>query len=371
MADEFLTFLVAGLIIIAILLVIFAGGIFVEGIDGPREFTTRKNLTAAAIIGPQDVNVTKVFTANFDASYTKQTTTQSAGTSEIRNGVLFGSSTLKYTVNAAEIEAMAIKFDVTRTNSISELVIVINNQTFLEQKLFRGHYEYIVPREFLSEKMDIIISARSSTWRLWAPNLYNLENIDFVIKAFSLEQEETNFFLEDWEYDNFRTGKVELNLEENIGRMVLIVNGDTAFSDSVGDLDTVSIQKSYFKKGTNSVIFSGRENSKFAGRARIRITYVDTRENSARLDFNLTQSQYNNFPRGRIVFDVIDVQKSGGLQVRVSNGNEVLLNEFQSVGEGKITVWINKRDVLPGINKIEIKSVDGAVFAIENFKIEF
>ena len=202
-------------------------------------------------------------------------------------------------------------------------------------------------------------------------DLYNLENIDFVITAFSLEQEETNFFLEDWEYDNFRTGKVELNLEENIGRMVLIVNGDTAFSDSVGDLDTVSIQKSYFKKGTNSVIFSGRENSKFAGRARIRITYVDTRENSARLDFNLTQSQYNNFPRGRIVFDVIDVQKSGGLQVRVSNGNEVLLNEFQSVGEGKITVWINKRDVLPGINKIEIKSVDGAVFAIENFKIEF
>src|SRR3989344_5546117 len=221
MADEFLTFLVAGLIIIAILLVIFAGGIFVEGIDGPREFTTRKTVTAAAIIGPQDVNVTKVFTANFDASYTKQTTTQSAGTSEIRNGVLFGSSTLKYTVNAAEIEAMAIKFDVTRTNSISELVIVINNQTFLEQKLFRGHYEYIVPREFLSEKMDIIISARSSTWRLWAPNLYNLENIDFVIKAFSLEQEETNFFLEDWEHDNFRTGKVELNLEENIGRMVL------------------------------------------------------------------------------------------------------------------------------------------------------
>ena len=48
-----------------------------------------------------------------------------------------------------------------------------------------------------------------------------------------------------------------------------------------------------------------------------------------------------------------------------------MLNEFQSVGEGKITVWINKRDVLPGINKIEIKSVDGAVFAIENFKIEF
>lgn len=368
MANEFLIFLVAGLIALAALLIISGFGPSVE----IKEFASpptviEKNLTGALLVGPKDIDINRPYTLDFSISNLWANKTHSVGDKELYNGLIFGSNSLKYNIKADEPVKMTVNFYVAKTNSYAPMMIKVDDNIIAKKVFVFGEYEIPVPKEFLSDEMIVEISALSSGWRIWAPTVYNLKDIKVVVESFDQKINDFKFDIID-EYQTFKNGKIEFGVGEARGTFIAELNGKKIYS---GPLDNIRFGESDIRFGTNSLVFRAGNHSEFSGNSVVTITYTTRTEEKVEKSFDLSKSKYDSFTSGKIRFDVVNITKSGGVSVKILSGSEVLFKEYQNLEERGYSLTFKKNNVKVGSNTAVIESVDDSVFAIKNLEISY
>ncbi len=370
--DEFVVALVGILAALAVLMLI--AGVFQvpSDVSVPRERVSEAaNLTGAFVVGPSGESAKKPFdVGRFNTSYIRTSREVTLGSKELFNGVLFGSNRISYFLEAKNPESLEIAFRVARTNSYAPLSIRVNGQKVEERTFIPGEYKIPVDKS-LNESMVIEIAPLSSSWRIWAPAFYGLEDIRLIVRSYSSKISEYEFLVLETEYRDFREGIINLALDENTGSLTTEINGQIVHSGSLKDYDTIRFNRSSLKLGRNTLAMKSDLNSVFSGRANMTIEYKSDIENFLEVPFNVTRSQRDGLEKrsGLVKFTVVQVSKPGGLEVKLLGDSQELFSDFAKAEERTYEFSFGRSNVLPGSNRVQIRSAAGAVFAVKDVAV--
>ena len=368
--ETFVIFLIAGLVAFGALLVLFGGITEIEPIGIGTEAKVVYNISGAVLVGPEDVDAHKQYDMNLDVSYKKGEEIYPLEGKELSNGLLFGSDSIKYHIEAEGIDSLDVNFRIVRTNSYAPLVIKINNKIAHEKVYYPGYSSISIDEEFLSEDMLIEIEAASSGWKIWAPNVYLIEDVELKVKSYLMNSNEFKFTLLE-EYNNFKQGKIDLHLDENMGKLVAKLNNRIIYSDVVSDYKTIEFNKSALRSGKNSLVIKADLDSFFSGKADLTIFYKTEEMNRIEKTMNITESEYSAFDDGRIEFSIVDLITPGGVSVKIMYFDETLYSEYKTASTGDYEVSFGKDDIREGVNTVIIESIDDAVFLVKGFKVSY
>lgn len=349
--DEFIYFLVGGLLILGVLLAIF-GLVYVSG---PTGTSTLLGFGSPIFVGTNEFDSVETLYASFDANNYLQTNVFNAGSRRISNGLLFGATFIVLDIGNAG--STFVSFDVTNTNRYGALIIRLDDKAVYEQLLDEGHYEFS-----LGPANRIEIGVRSSEWRIWAPAIYDLDNVKITANVYPREISTFTFELE--EPEKIETARVDFNLRDNAGALIIKLNGNVVYDGAMNPRQSIFVDNTKLDN-LNIITFDAREDSKFSGLATIALTRKTLQEKELQAVVNLTQDEYNKFSTGTLAFDVVDVFRPGGYNIKIINGDQLLLNEFVKLERGYFEFTLKKENLRPGLNIIVIRSLDDAAFNIQ------
>jgi hypothetical protein len=373
MADDFLVFLVAGLIIIAVLIAGFAMYPFNWGAGEKKCCEPSQDILdfqGALFVGPKDIDTYRPYElGHFTADFESGLNIYTLGNKVIKNGVLFGDTDFRYHIESLHIEEVQIKFVVRDTNNYGPLVVKVNGIVLEERAFEKGEYTINAPVNILSDDMLVEIYATSSGLRLWAPTYYDLGDVRLLVKGFSQNSLAYSFTTIE-EYNTFSEGRIELQLDENVGEIVITMNDREIYSGPVTNLQTFKFSKSYLNYGQNYMAIYAKENSRFSGTAKMLIFYKTIYDTRLDVPFSLNQTEFDKLKTGRITFDILSVTRGGGLSVKIACDNRVTYNAYADLAEGNYEFTFDKSNVRLGTNYLIIGSVDKGVFAIKNVAVK-
>jgi len=374
MVDEFIAFLVAGLVILAALLAIFSGEAafsFTGQASYDRvSLASEKNFTDTVLIGEGEDEIgNNINMGAFSAGYEKSSKSYSLGSDNLYNGLFFGTKSLKQHIDVKGPEKLIIKFAVKEANGYGPLIIKINGAVVSEDVYAKGNHAVYI-EDGLPDEMDIEIEPFSSLWKTWAPNIYELENVKIDAIGFSDDDFIQYFSLSQNEYDNFKSGKIELSFAENFGSIKIKLNDDELFSGPVPARKTIFFSRDKVFVGTNKLTVEGEEKSFFSGSASVSVFHIEKKQKSANILFNIKQSEYANFKSGKISFKVVDVAKPGAVSVKVKWGNNVLFNRYEPLEEKIYEFSLDKKNIATGVNYLVIDSLDDSTFYVKDISVK-
>jgi hypothetical protein len=371
--NDFVIFLTAGLVILVVMLIFFGGGMpFTQTFNlGPGGIGVSHGINGTILVGPENVNAVTRYDININTSYTKGEIVHVAEGKELFSGLLFGSNSIKYQLNSTGIESLKIEFEVIRTNSYAPLIIKVNDKIVERKNFALGEYSIDVDKSFLSDNMAIAFIADSSSWKIWAPTVYELDNIKIAENSYSYNPNEFKFVVKEDEYRTFSEGRIDLQLDKNIGSLIAELNGNPVYSDVVSNYQSLKFNKDALIIGENVLKLKADVNSVFSGKAKALIFYKTQQEHLLEKQFNLTEGEYNRLDRGSISFEVADVINGGGLSVKIISGGKELFSEYATAEERSYTYYFGKGNVGKGFNEVIIQSVDDAAFTISDFEIKY
>ncbi|MCX6816105.1 MAG: hypothetical protein NT120_04620 [Candidatus Aenigmarchaeota archaeon] len=260
--NEFVKFLVAGLVILAVLMAIF--NLYVQ-YSGPACCTNQT---------PGYIEAVKTFPVpQFSASNMIETKTTELVSRHVYSGLLFGEDKIVYDLSKSALQDVKIKFKITSTNELGRLMIKVNDN-LIENKVFSpGEYEIKVPSELISDRMIITIEADSSYWKIWAPTLYRITDASITFTSYFSEASQFKFYLGE-EYMNLRFAKVDVIFTENVGKLLVDLNGRNVWNSPAANLQSIVLDKANLRLGDNIIRFAGDKDSKFTGYATIVVIFV-------------------------------------------------------------------------------------------------
>lgn len=356
MADEFVYFLVAGLVIIAILMTVFGFGTGI-GCCGTGYSTSFGGFTSPMFIGTASFEDVETLYASFDANNFLETGVYNLGARKTTSGLLFGVTSIKTDIGKSQL--IYASFDVVNTNGYGPLIIRVDGRVVVNTPLDIGHYEFS-----LGSGEHVEIEAGNSEWRIWAPTIYELQDVRITANTYPRDISTFTFKLNDPE--KVTGARIDFSLNENAGSLLLRLNGNTVYNGAVNSRQSIYLDGSHFSD-TNMIIFDALEDSRFSGRATIALTRMTRAEKDLSIDINLTQDEYNKITDSYIMFDVTDIFSPGGYSVKITNNGVELLNEYVKLEPGFFQLHVKKSSLRPGLNILTIKPLDGASFNIQNF----
>ena len=257
--DEFIIFLLAGLLILGVLVGVFA---IVELFKEPAE--------------PRPIFEEKLVikTARFamEASNLRAQKTHSLGTIELHNGLLFGKKDYAFDLSDENIDELEIDMKVKRTNSYGKLAVKANDNVLLNDKLLLGDYSVPVDKSMFNGHVIIEIEPESSYWRIWAPTLYEVEaSLDYV--THDKRTDEFIFALGN-ETETLKYVNIDFIFDKNIGELIIEMNGNRVFSGPADKFEEINVDASLVNKGLNVITFSAEEDSFYSGRGVVAVGYM-------------------------------------------------------------------------------------------------
>ncbi len=348
--DEFMLFLVGGLVIIAVLLVAF--GAYFTSYDQAPPFS---GFGSPIFVGMADFESVDTLYASFDANNFAQTSVFSMESGQVLNGLLFGSTSIK--LNVGNAQSISISFDIESTNGYGPIIIKLDDNVVYQNRLDVGHYEFT-----FGQGRRVEIASGSSDWRIWAPSLYVLNNVRIAATVYPREISTYTFELNDPE--KVQAARIDFNLRDNAGSLIMKLNCDVIYDGALNPTQSIYIDQSKLNK-LNIITFDAREDSKFSGRATIALTSVTEQERALQATINLTQDEYNRFRSGTLAFSIVDVFRPGGYTIKIVNGGSVLLNEYVKLEKGYFEFALKKENLRPGLNTVIISSLDNAAFNVQ------
>ncbi len=363
MADDFMLFLAGGLAIIGILVVVFGAGCGQFGCfaSASTPQPTGKYYTSPVFVGRAEFETVETLYTHFDANNYIQTNVYSVGSRRITNGLLFGLSSVK--VDLGNSEYTTVSFDVTSTNKYGAVLIKVDENIIVKQLLDEGHYEFTLPAGRYIEIMP-----ENSEWRIWAPAVYDLQNLKVTASSYPKDGTSFTFGLEN--LSEIESVRLDFHLNSNAGLMVIKLNGDVVYDGAVNNDQSVYIDKSRLDD-VNILSFSAREDSKFDGRAVIAITRKTMQFRPLFVDINMTQDEYNRFNHGTVEFDVTSIMRPGGYSVTIENNGEILMKEYVKLETGYFVMNVAKDNLRPGLNMFIVTPVEDSAFLVQGLTTHF
>lgn len=377
--DDFTIFLILGLMILAILLAVFNFG-FEPAAKPTGKAVFREvpffNISTAVQVGPQQFTGIRTFSFSFDSGNLREGQTLHLGNRTVLSGALFGEKAIAYRFDIQNPSSVDISFRVVKSNELEPLIIQVNGRT-VESRIYEpGDYTVHAGSEFFgsdSEAGDgvlVSISAASSGWQIWAPNLYELHNVRIDAQGFT--EKATNFvFKLDEEVRTFTFGKLDLALQKNIGLLNITLNFNRIYSAPPTSAVSVAFTKADIRQGDNVVGIVAGKDSEFRGTAVLTVYFLRERISELRTPLNFTQLEYDNMNRTVVRFNVARVARQGGLMVKVENRNGLTFREFASVtGPASYEFVIARGQLTPGLNTLTVSSLEGAVFDVTDLDVK-
>lgn len=350
---EFLLFLVVGLAVLGILLVVF------NLQYGPPTGAATLPFGSPIFVGKQTFENVETLYASFDANNFLQSTAYSLGARRVSSGLLFGATSIK--LDLGEAQSVFVSFDTANTNGYGPLIIKVDGNIVVQDYLDIGHYEYALPAG-----RQLEIAAGSSEWRIWAPALYDLDNVKITANVYPRDISTFTFKVD--EPNKIESARIDFSLDSNAGALLLKLNGDTVYDGAVNSKQSVFVDKSKLNE-LNILTFDARPDSRFAGRATIAFTRLTEQEKELQAVINLTYSEYLKFNGGTLAFDIVDIFSPGGYSVKIVNNNVTLLSEFVKLEKGYFELTLKKEHLRTGINIVTVKPLDNAAFNVQGFLV--
>lgn len=366
--DDFITFLVIGLVIIAAAMAVF---MVKPEYNGNQSYVPQDTigLHGAAIVGAKDITTFKPYDVGyFIADFVNDEGVYTLGNKIIQNGILFGNTKTDYHVNG-DFEDISISFTVRDTNNYAPLEIKINGQTAAKDVYKKGSYTVSLASGSLPDDIVIELSAESSGIRMWAPTYYELEDIRIMSKGFSQNSDRYDFYLTE-EFNKFQEGRLELNMDENMGDIVISMNDLLLYSGPVKNVQSIKFNKDILQYGNNILTISAKQDSRLTGHARMLVYYTTKHTTRMEVPFNINTSEYTQMKNGQISFSITSIVSNGGLTVKIVNANDVLYNNYATVNAQSYSFDFAKSEIRQGTNYLVIEAVDNAVFAIANIAVK-
>src|SRR3989338_1385545 len=342
MANDFVYFLVGGLVIMGIMLALF----WLDFAYGPPASSTLLGVGSPIFVGANDFDDVETLTASFAADNYLQTSVYNIGSRRISNGLLFGSDAIELDVGNDEF--VAISLDITETNSYGALIIRAGGNVVAEQPLEAGHYEFA-----FSHAGKVSIETRSSEWRIWAPAIYDLDNVKISANVYPREISTYTFKIN--EPEKVQEARIDFSLYDNAGVLIVKLNGDVIYNGAVNTRQSIYLDKSKLDN-LNILTFDAGQDSKFTGLATIAFTKRTLREKELFATINLSSAEYARFSKGTLAFDVVDVFSPGGYTIKIVNNNQVLLSEYVKLERGYFEFVLEKE--IAALNTVIITSLD-------------
>ena len=259
-------------------------------------------------------------------------------------------------------------------------------------------------------QVTIEISAGSSAWRLWAPALYDIENVQV-----SSQKPEQSFIFAVGE----EAAKVILNTQAHAqaGALTVILNGQTVWSGSSGVNERTELLAAYpeptpkdrhsmaadgwsylgsrqqgnvwyhgwerpvptgpltsldlhdWLKPQNTLTLRAERGARLAGSVFLDTTYLKKTEHKFETYMNLSSAQYDKLP-GHITFELLNVFQPGGFSVTLEQEGQVKLAEqLDAIPGGQAIPFFPVNYVAGKPAKLTIEGVDGSLFYVRNVKV--
>jgi len=364
--DNFIYFLVAGLIIIAVLLVVFNSVNFGGSQNNVTfiEPVIIKNISGSAFVGMAEKDAFQSYVFDISAKDTRSNIVKNYGNVDVYNGLLFGEQTFRYRVSAGRMESLKIDFEVFGTNEYGLLVIKINGVEMYKNNTAPGRYQIYVPTLLLADNALVEISTTSSQWKIWAPSIYHL-GVRLEANGFEQNSGEYKFIIMD-EFTVLSDGKLNLAFDEAVGNADIYLNNHRIHAGPLRDIQSFNIDKSILEIGENTFSFIPYQDSTFSGRANLALFFKIPEEHMMRIPLNFTLSEVEKLP-GTISFDIVDLQRQGAVSVKIYSRNELVFSDFAKAEEAHYVFTFT--GAKSGLNILFIQSMDGAAFLVKNVDV--
>jgi len=365
---DFEKFLLGGIIILAVIVLAFQlpGISFSDNKHAVDELVVGE-LDSSKVVGLSGKETSKVFSfGQFDASFESGTKEYDLGDRKLQSGVISGGERIEFSVSQNDVTSAYVEFTVASTNSIEPLSIIVNGKSVESEKYSLGVHRVELPA---SDNMKIEIVPVSSLWKIWAPNIYGLKDIKVSVSGFSKSSDRFFFDLGD-EFDSLIEARIDFGLSQASGNIIVDVNGKIVYEGSVSRAGSVTISKNDLRRGSNSIAIGGSQNSHFSGDSSFVIFYKESSVQHAEIPFTLTAEEARKLTEVRIKFTVKNIEKQGGLSVKVYKGSELVFEDFDKADEKSYSLVLGKDQVREGANRVVIESAGGSLFRVDNADVK-
>lgn len=378
--DEFIYVLLTGLLMIIVMLIFW--GIPPE--VPPENDTGIMNISNAFGIGayPQDIP-RHIRIGDFTVSYAVGSEVLSEKRNvEVRKGLFVNeyfsmSGEIKQNMDLVTDGFLVI--EILDTNSRGNLIIKINDKVVFNRETQPGRLDIPVDKDLLKEYNVISVSSSSPGWMLWTSSVYKIDRIEFGINFWGRSEKTEYFEAYRDELSDFKSGKVEFELEDSSGEgdLIIKINDQNIFKGQPSrrfsqPFDSLVVG---LKIGTNKITFYTEEGTSYQiDDAEITIMHEEVGRKTRSFDFTVDSSEYERLKqeKGKIKFYIVDSNYLGSLLITITDaeGNKNLVETIRtySTGEYKI-VEFDHNHVKIGSNAITFEVSGEGTFVLSNLEI--
>ena len=325
----------------------------------------------AGLVGQAEerAGATKKFPV-FNATHLDEDVSFGNFSGRVFNGILYGK---KDAVIISELEnrSATIKFRISSTNGYGSLVVIANKCTIANRKFAVGAYSLEIPADCVSNSTRIVLHASSSSWRIWAPTVYDISSLSVHQRRLVYRPASLEFSIPENVYKSLDKVYLTLMLPFHDGEVGLEVNGMSAGWRKSEDEMIYHLPASYFRKGDNKITIRVSNGGYLRGTAELELFYYLSTDKAVQKIVEITPQKMDELrDGGEIKFFVSKVYKPGGLALTITNSrNYMSMRAYLPVHYGEYDIPIGPGNMTLGENKITIKSVDGSAFEVDRVEV--
>ena len=291
----------------------------------------------------------------------------------IENGLLKSNSFNRiFSLTEEELNKMTstiITGKIDDTNIYGNILMGINGIKIYSEPLSPGdNFEIQINKSLLQERNEFIVTAESSGWRIWAPTVYIIKNLEIKSDYMGEVSQGFDFHVNEDETP-VNMGRIILNFDEieGDGNLIVMLNGKVVFNDTPTISEWIEIEnESMITKGKNTIEMASERDTE------IIIFWKRDAMEEMDMTLSLSSSQYRKLP-GKIRFKI---QKIFGTPtslvatVEDPKGNRHSLVVQGILEEGRtISIELPKRYAGVGKNKIIFSVTGSGGYTISDFLV--
>ncbi len=274
-----------------------------------------------------------------------------------------------------KMKSVSLLGEVYDTNLYGRLIFGLNGKEIFSEPLKTGEsFEIPIDISFFSEDNEFLVTSESSGWRMWAPTVYKLRNLELKSDFVGTVSQSFNFYVGEKETP-VNLGRIIINFDEieGDGKLFVNVNGVNVFSDTPRFIQWIDFED-IIREGDNLIEMSSERGTEFTARDAEIIIFWD-REASEELEMNfyLTGSQHRRLP-GEIKFKIEKIfETPTSLVATVENpdGDKHSLVVQGVLDEGNtISLRLPKNYAGVGENKVIFSVTGSGGYTISDFHVD-
>ncbi|UCG95612.1 MAG: hypothetical protein JSV92_01010 [archaeon] len=213
-----------------------------------------------------------------------------------------------FSLNEDELKKLSsatLTGEVEDTNLYGRILVGLNGETIYSRYVSPGeNFEVFLNRSVFQSRNELLLTAESSGWRLWAPTVYHIKNLQLKSDFTGEVSQSFDFHVKE-EETPVKLARVILKFDEikGDGKLFVSVNGEQVFNGTPNLIQWIEFEN-LATEGKNTVGMVSERGTEFTVRDAEVIIFWDreAREN-LEMTINLDTFQYRQLP-GEIRFKI-------------------------------------------------------------------